>query len=294
MTLTNKLVRRAWLLAVGVSLCIGSRPVRAQDSPPPAPFYRAARPMPGPGGPDDAIAFVGFEEGLGGKTVTGAPFSASFSTETKQVLSDGNQIQRSSTGTFARDSQGRTRRDMTLSGIGPFAGSNQAPPHVVMINDPVAGAQYVLEVDRKTARKMQLRQGGKHGPDATVAPRRQADQSHVTTASLGTQTISGVLAEGTRTTRTIPAGAIGNSNPIVITVERWYSSDLQTVVMMKRSDPRMGETTFQLTNVQRQEPDASLFQVPADYTVRQGRVGQFRRGLPPPADAGAPEPPPAN
>jgi hypothetical protein len=299
MILTNKLVRRRWSLAVGVLLCIGTRTARAQDSPPPPPpapdaFYRAARPMPGPGGPDDAVVFVGFEEGLGGKTVTGAPFSASFSTETKQVLSDGNQIQRSNTGTFARDSQGRTRRDMTLSGIGPFAGSNQAPPHVVMINDPVAGAQYVLEVDRKTARKMQLRQGGKHGPEAAVAPRRQADESHVATASLGTQTISGVLAEGTRTTRTIPAGAIGNTNPIVITVERWYSPDLQTVVMMKRSDPRMGETTFQLTNIQRQEPDASLFQVPADYTVRQGRVGQFRRGLPPPPEAGAPEQPPAN
>ena len=42
--------------------------------------------------------------------------------------------------------------------------------------------------------------------------------------------------------------------------------------MSKRSDPRMGTTTFQLTNIQKQEPDASLFQVPADYTV-QGRAG---------------------
>jgi hypothetical protein len=110
----------------------------------------------------------------------------------------------------------------------------------------------------------------------------------VTTISLGTQTVNGVQAEGTRVTHTIPAGAIGNANPIVITNERWYSSELQTVVMIKRSDPRMGTTTFQLTNIQRQEPDASLFQVPSDYMVKQGGQGRFRRGggPPPPSVAG--------
>jgi hypothetical protein len=270
MRCTNKFMRLGQFLAVTVLLGVSSA-ARAQDATPPP-----------PPGPD--LFFIGFEEGLGGKTVTGAPFSASFSTETKQVLADGNQIQRTSTGSLARDSQGRTRRDMTLPGIGPLANSNRVSPHVVMISDPVAGTQYVLEVDRKIARKMQLRQG-KPGRDAAGRGARtfrgEVDQSHVASLSLGTQTISGVLAEGTRTTRTIPAGAIGNTNPIVITVERWYSPDLQTVVMMKRSDPRMGETTFQLTSIQRQEPDTSLFQVPADYTVSQGRGGRFNPRVPP-------------
>ncbi len=303
MKLRNTLVRTGRFVALAVLLSLCST-VRAQDSaappPPPGPnvFYRAGRGVPGPGVGDDAVVFVGIEEGIGGKTVTGAPFSASFSNETKQVLADGNQIVRSSTGTVARDSQGRTRRDMTLPGIGLLAGSNQAPPHVVMINDPVAGSQYVLEVDQKIAHKMQSRRGGKYGPDAAGnAPgftRRAADQSHVTSASLGTRTINGVLAEGTGTTRTIPAGAIGNSNPIVITVERWYSADLQTVVMMKRSDPRMGETTFQLTNIQRQEPDPSVFQVPADYTVKQGGGARLSRTMPPSPDGGPVEPLPKN
>ncbi|HXX71366.1 MAG TPA: hypothetical protein VEI55_03675 [Candidatus Acidoferrum sp.] len=298
MKLRNTLMRTGRLLALAVLPSLYST-AWAQDSAPPPPppgpdvFYRTGRGIPGPGVGDDTVVFVGIEEGIGGKTVTGAPFSAGFSTETKQVLADGNQILRSSAGTVARDSQGRTRRDMTLPGIGLLAGSNQAPPHVVMINDPVAGSQYVLEVDQKVARKMQMRHGGKYGPDQTGnAPEftvRAADQSHVTTASLGTQTINGVLAEGTRTTRIIPAGAIGNTNPIVITVERWYSADLQTVVMMKRSDPRMGETTFQLTNIQRQEPDPSLFQVPADYTVKQGRGGRFARTVPPAPDGGPAE-----
>src|SRR5215510_12425061 len=87
---------------------------------------------------------------------------------------------------------------------------------------------------------------------------------------LGTQTIEGLAAEGTRVTFTIPAGKIGNERPIVTVNERWYSPELQAVVMSKNSDPRMGETTYRLTNIVRSEPDPSLFQVPSDYTVKDG------------------------
>jgi hypothetical protein len=91
--------------------------------------------------------------------------------------------------------------------------------------------------------------------------------AEVNQESLGTQTIEGVAAEGTRVTFTIPAGKIGNDRPIVTVNERWYSPELQTVVLSKNSDPRIGETTYRLTNINRSEPDPSLFQVPADYTV---------------------------
>jgi hypothetical protein len=84
--------------------------------------------------------------------------------------------------------------------------------------------------------------------------------------SLGTQMIEGVQAEGTRTTFIIPAGTIGNDLPIQIVSERWYSPELQTVVMTKHSDPRMGDTVYRLTNINRNEPAPSLFQAPPDYT----------------------------
>jgi hypothetical protein len=84
---------------------------------------------------------------------------------------------------------------------------------------------------------------------------------------LGKMAMEGVTAEGTRTTSTIETGAIGNDRPIQIVIERWYSPELQMVVSTKTSDPRMGETSFQLTNVRRGEPGAYLFQVPAGYTV---------------------------
>ena len=82
------------------------------------------------------------------------------------------------------------------------------------------------------------------------------------------QVIEGVKAEGKRTTTRIPAGTIGNDQDISITSEVWYSPELQTVVLLKRNDPRVGESVTSLTNIQRNEPDPSLFQVPAGYTVR--------------------------
>jgi hypothetical protein len=94
--------------------------------------------------------------------------------------------------------------------------------------------------------------------------------------------MNGLPVQGTRTTRTIPVGAIGNEKPIVITVERWYSPDLQMNVMIKRSDPRTGDNVFQLTNIVKAEPDPSLFQVPSDYTVKEGGKTGFRRKGPPP------------
>jgi TonB family protein len=121
----------------------------------------------------------------------------------------------------------------------------------------------------------------------TLADETQADpanassaSAHIATSSgvkiksnvesLGKQTIEGVEAEGKRTTTTIPADAIGNERPIEMVSETWYSPELQTTIMSKRSDPRTGETTYRLTNIRRGEPDASLFQVPSDYTVKEG------------------------
>lgn len=86
--------------------------------------------------------------------------------------------------------------------------------------------------------------------------------------SLGKRNIEGVEAEGTRITHTIAAGEIGNEQPINIVAESWYSPELQTVVLSRNSDPRVGENVYRLTNINRSEPARTLFEVPADYTVK--------------------------
>jgi TonB family protein len=97
---------------------------------------------------------------------------------------------------------------------------------------------------------------------------------------LGKQFFEGIETEGTRMVTTIPAGAIGNERPIEIVHERWYSPELQTVVMSRHYDPRSGETVYRLSNIVRAEPALHLFQVPGDYTITdESNVMELRRKI---------------
>ena len=98
---------------------------------------------------------------------------------------------------------------------------------------------------------------------------KRVERGATQSESLGKQTIEGVESEGTRSTSTIAAGAIGNDRPIQTVNERWYSPELQTVIMTTHTDPRTGEETFRLINVVRGEPGADLFQVPAGYHMAE-------------------------
>jgi TonB family protein len=377
------------------------------------------------------ISLLATELSYDGRVVRGAPYSAEAVTESVQVLPDGNRITRKTTAMLYRDSEGRTRRDQTMTALGPFA-TAEDPPQTVFINDPVAGVNYVLNTRSRTAHKamrysfsvgsggsakvmtrdplrtgesfviqvpqpaasakgvaeLRMSNGGrpvkrvqpvypaiaraagaqgsvrvevviseqgevesaqvssghpllreaaveaakqwrfepvqaegravkskgfvtfeftlsgkeKEGHEVEEGARKAVVELHAaqqaresgimrvqvpgepgelpefktTKESLGKQSVEGVEAEGTRTTVTIPAGAIGNERPILITSERWYSAELQTVVKTSHSDPRFGETVYRLTNINRSEPDRSLFEVPAGFTVVEGGP-TFRR-----------------
>jgi hypothetical protein len=253
---------------------------------------------------------AGIGEKISRTPVLGAPYSAMITNESSQLLADGNRITQSSSGTTARDSQGRTRQDAPLPAIGNMAAANA--PHFVFINDPVGQKTYTLNLTEKTAQSfamprassgtgagvgtggsveantlfLKLKQEAEasaSGQTPEIATQKSSimmdkvkaetfgEATEVSTEDLGTQTMEGVLVTGTRTTKTIPAGQIGNEKPISIVIEIWTSPELKTVVMSKRSDPRMGEQTFRLTNIVRAEPDASLFTVPADFKVIDGQ-----------------------
>lgn len=266
----------SWFLTAALVLLGGA--VAYGQAPPPGPpgFHHGGGPM----------AFDRIEMGLGGKTVTGAPYSAQIVSQRSQTLSDGTHITQQSSGAVYRDTAGRVRHEMTLPALASLTGSAQAP-HAVFISDPVARYHYVIHADSKTVERMPLPPAG--GPAGKgKSPRGPQNGAQVSTESLGTQTIEGVTAEGTRITKTIPAGAVGNDKAIQIVTERWYSPDLQTVVLIKRSDPWMGDSTVKLTNITRAEPAASLFSVPSGYTLtdRPAPPAFGRRGAggPPPRD----------
>ena len=229
--------------------------------------------------------------------VKNAPYSAEAVSEMVQTLGDGTRIVRTSKSSVSRDWAGRTRREHGLTVIGPLATSPDADRRIITINDPEAGVSYMLDAQTRTARKMPTnRLFVSGGPDITqsgephgaltvrvesrsavgfsgggqIAIRTSLSAPDSATESLGTQFIEGVLAEGTRTTMTIPTSQIGNDRPIQVVSERWYSPDLQVLVMSTQSDPRFGETTYRLTNIVRSDPVSTLFEVPPDFEIIEG------------------------
>lgn len=223
--------------------------------------------------------FIGAQAGIPGHVVKNAPYSAEISTEITQTLTDGNHIRQISTSRVFRDSEGRTRTEQSLTGLGAIA-PNSNLPTVVFLQDPVAGTSYALDTTRKTATKSAWprpgRGPGQKGPGPAGGPLaaagagrrgpRPADEN-VKTEQLGRQTMEGVPVDGTRNTTVIPAGQIGNEQPIQTVTERWYSPDLQIYVLTRHSDPRAGETVTRLTSLSRSEPARTLFEVPADFKV---------------------------
>jgi hypothetical protein len=277
-------------LLMGFALaCAGAAQTQAPpppspDGPPPHQHMRG--PMPGPG-----AEMLGFGRGGGPKSIKGAPFSGTAVTESTQVLSDGTNIHRSTHASLFRDTAGRTRREMSFSGVGPLAANGPGRSFIV-IRDPDAGTGYYLEPDGETAQKFSVhaRDDGQRVKNRFSEHMGKMEASgELKTESLGTQKIEGVSAEGTRLTHVIPAGKIGNDKPISIVTESWFSKDIQEIVLIKRNDPRFGTSTYKLTNIQRAEPAATLFQVPPGFAIHEGpRSGQGRRGH----GGQAPPPPP--
>jgi hypothetical protein len=227
--------------------------------------------------------------GGGNKAVKGIPYSAEAVTEITQVLNNGTRISHKSNTLVARDSEGRLRRERKLDSIGQFMSTENAPT-LVIIDDPILGFHFILNDQDKIARKIR-----NPPPPPAAGNDERGEFADGKVESLGTKTIEGIEAEGTRATITIPAGEIGNDRPIEIVSERWFSNALQVVVMSKHSDPRMGDSVYRLTNIKRNEPDAALFKVPSDYEVREGRQPPppDRRGGPglgPDMQPGAPPP----
>lgn len=233
------------------------------------------------------------------KVTTGRPYSAEAVTETQQVLGDGNRIHNRAVTRVYRDGEGRTRREMF---------DNDGTLITISISDPVAKTSFTLDPKTRTAYQVSgnvltpLTTTGTYvyserstgvattslpleRQTAPVASRRGAgavslartpapDDPNVKKEDLGIQNIEGVSAAGTRTTRVIPAGEIGNAQEIRVVSEQWFSDELQVLVMTRHNDPRNGETVYRLTSILRAEPDQNLFTVPTDYTVQQRGIRQ--------------------
>jgi hypothetical protein len=252
----KNLARLALLLPAGILLAQG---------PPPGGFGG------GPGfGP---MGGGGFGRGHMEKAVTGAPYSATLTEQHQQTLPDGNQISTETSTKVYRDSQGRVRRELTRTL------RNGQTRTFITIFDPVASFEARLDPEKLTAVKRTLPpQNGA----ALNRPRHNAEEGgghQVTTVDLGTKTIEGLAATGKQITMTVPAGEMGNSEPINTVREVWTSTALKVPVLVTITNPEFGTSKMQLTAVTQSEPDPSLFQIPSNYTVSTA-ASHFRPAAP--------------
>jgi hypothetical protein len=305
-------------------------PTPALPALPPSPpedtlfFLQNIAPLPAFGAQIDVLGSAG---SVTGPVVKGKPYSARSITESTQTLADGNRIVQRNEAAIYRDSEGRTRREQTLGGVGPW--QTGEPVTMINIHDPVADKTYMLDPRARIARDVRpFRMSIAHaenieaanagldagttevrtivnGPIAVSAPRAEftpAVRGAVTIVrqtqvgenvrvfaggvgaavpvdsnaalgayepgeALGEQVLEGLLVQGTRMTDTIPAGLMGNERPIEIVTERWYSKDIDALVLQRFFDPRFGETIFRLVNVVLGDPSPDLFEVPQGYEM---------------------------
>lgn len=206
-----------------------------------------------------------------------APYSGVREYSSVQTLADGTHIShKQGPEKIYRDSQGRIRTERALC-IGTADSPDAA---LVEIRDPVSGFAYILDTQSQIAHRfaLQVRQStsapraatntsSAELPLKTAVPHLYPSRPSMTSESLGTQTMEGVSVEGLRTTEIIPEGFEDNDRPITVTRETWTSPELKIAVLTKHSDPRNGESTDRLTNIDLSEPALSLFQPPPGYKI---------------------------
>ncbi len=312
------------LLAIACGTVVAAANAQAPPAPPPQDtlfFLQNIAPLPAFGAQIDVLGPAG---SVTGPVVKGKPYSARSITESTQTLADGNRIVQRNEAAFYRDSEGRTRREQTLGGVGPWQAGE--PVTIISIHDPVADKTYMVDPSARTAREIQpfrmaiaqaqqvqvaetepqtarteiggvftagvpvpapvpgsargvvtvLRNSGANEDVRVFASGAgvplqvnidAATGAYEPAEELGDQVLEGLLVHGTRMTDTIPAGVMGNERPIEIVTERWYSEDIDAMVLQRFSDPRFGETVSRLVNVVRGDPSPELFQVPQGYEL---------------------------
>lgn len=85
---------------------------------------------------------------------------------------------------------------------------------------------------------------------------------------LGTRTVEGMEARGSKMTVVVPADAIGNLHPIQQVSEVWLANGLALPVLMKATDPLNGEHCPSLHSIVTGiEANPGLFQIPSARPV---------------------------
>ena len=212
--------------------------------------------------------------GINLRAVAGAPFSADVVSQSTQVQADGASVTRETHGKMFRDSAGRTRSETELQ-----SSAAGVARRLVTIIDPVEGTSMVLDVAAKSATVFHLPAASAiNANKMRLAATMQAGRASVRQLSPpGSEDLGGMMLEGFAVTGTRRAGAseAAKISTQKVMTESWFSKELKIDFLVTRQGlPQSVRRTTRLTNITPGEPDPTVFQVPADYTVRDNSQPQ--------------------
>jgi len=165
----------------------------------------------------------------------------------------GNSIRRVSKTTVYRDAEGRTRREFKVGTDEPW----------ITIVDPVAGVRYSFGANGRSATRTPIE------PPPGSHPYEKFEEVASDGRIARERSIEGLECDEKRTTTVYPMNSIGDSSPLRVVTEEWFSPDLQVLLLTLRDDPRIWKTTYRLTNIDRRAPAPSLFQPPAGVAIEE-------------------------
>ena len=203
-----------------------------------------------------AIERSGLISGRPVPSVAGAPFSATAVVELQYEAEDQDPTVLRTINLLARDSKGRTRKETRRLMPESFHGS---PPIVaVRLYDPQTHVFSIYDPARRIARR---------GVVADNVDAEANQGSEVRKEDLGASTIDGLPTKGTRVRRKIPKKLSGIGKAVETEMEEWSSESLHLDLLVRYTDPRIGAETIGISNLKREEPPASSFEIPAGYKI---------------------------
>jgi hypothetical protein len=220
--------------------------------------------VPGPRMPPDYRGVQTFVPGIFLTPIPNAPFTASVEIITHQKLPDGTEVVRTTTNHIARDSAGRIYNERRMMVPTTFKGESRLlSAHIF---DPNNLLNIFYDPATHLARESTLRRLPTPSPNA-VPVRQTSHDAAYKEVELGEQSIDGTTLRGFEKQRILSAETSGTGQPVTVTDQYWYSSDLGVYLIIRHNDPRTGEQIVAVTHIDRHEPPAVQFTVPAAYKI---------------------------
>lgn len=203
------------------------------------------------------------------------PYTVEYQVSVQQLQKDGNTKTTEYTEVAAFDSQGRWMNSRTVAS----SPEEELPSRHFCVYDPVAGIRTTWSVPGKQATQMKTAEIESSHSSCEKKERAEAEIFHSkpVVEDLGTKSIQGYVAQGFRTSRSIPTRVNGNSQTTVRTVETWraaltglnFSPGAELAPFSRLYDPWEWSKLEKLENFGQKLPEI--------FTTAQGRTGLLVR-----------------